>query len=133
MIKFKLKELKKELSHYDKVILSRDIKRPTTKDYIGIICFEFIEIHGDRLYGYDPYIICGIGKICEFKVTIIGYQKGNDVKENIKRNFGMPHPEGYRKSIRVMKQAEKFNRPIITFIDTPGAFYLKMHLSLEKL
>lgn len=125
-LEIKLKELKKEikreLSPYDKVILSRDIKRPTTKDYIDIICSEFIELHGDRLYGDDPSIICGIGKIGEFKVTIVGHQKGNDVKENIKRNFGMPHPEGYRKALRVMKQAEKFNRPIITFIDTPGAF-----------
>ncbi len=115
-------EIKKELSPYDKVTLSRDIKRPTTKDYINIICSEFIELHGDRLYGDDPSMICGIGKIDNFKVTIVGHQKGNDVKENVKRNFGMPHPEGYRKALRIMKQAEKFNRPIITFIDTPGAF-----------
>ena len=125
-LEIKLKELKKEikeeLSPYDKVSLSRDIKRPTTKDYIDIICSEFIELHGDRLYSDDPSIICGIGKIDKFKVSIIGHQKGNDVKENIKRNFGMPHPEGYRKALRIMKQAEKFNRPIITFIDTPGAF-----------
>ena len=109
-LEIKLKKFKKEISPYDKVVLSRDIKRPTTKDYIDIICSEFIEIHGDRLYGDDPSIICGIGKIGEFKVTIVGHQKGNDVKENIKRNFGMPHPEGYRKAIRAMKQAEKFNR-----------------------
>ena len=125
-LEIKLKELKKEikeeLSPYDKVSLSRDIKRPTTKDYIDIICSEFIELHGDRFYSDDPSIICGIGKIDKFKVSIIGHQKGNDVKENIKRNFGMPHPEGYRKALRIMKQAEKFNRPIITFIDTPGAF-----------
>ncbi|HSQ87502.1 acetyl-CoA carboxylase carboxyltransferase subunit alpha [Romboutsia sp.] len=122
----KLDTLKSEacikLSPYEKVCLSRDIKRPTTKDYIDKICSNFIELHGDRLYKDDPSIIGGIGKIDKFSVTIIGHQKGNDVHENIKRNFGMPHPEGYRKALRLMKQAEKFKRPIITFIDTPGAF-----------
>ncbi|TPB31124.1 acetyl-CoA carboxylase carboxyl transferase subunit alpha, partial [Burkholderia pseudomallei] len=78
--------------------------------------------HGDRLYKDDPSIIGGIGKIGDFEVTLIGHQKGKDINEQIKRNFGMPHPEGYRKALRLMKQAEKFNRPIITFIDTPGAF-----------
>lgn len=116
------KEIKVELSPYDKVTLSRDIKRPTTKDYIDNICSDFFELHGDRLFKDDPSIVAGIGKIDKFNVTIVGHQKGNDVKENIKRNFGMPHPEGYRKALRLMKQAEKFNRPIITFIDTPGAF-----------
>lgn len=111
-----------ELSPYDKVNLSRDINRPTTKEYIENICSDFLEIHGDRLYKDDPSIICGIGKIENFSVTIIGHQKGKDINENIKNNFGMPHPEGYRKALRAMKQAEKFNRPIITFIDTPGAF-----------
>ncbi|MGL5346929.1 MAG: acetyl-CoA carboxylase carboxyltransferase subunit alpha [Peptostreptococcaceae bacterium] len=122
----KINEIKKEalidLSPYEKVSLSRDIKRPTTKEYIDIICSDFLEIHGDRLFKDDPSIICGIAKIDNHNVTIIGHQKGRDVKENIKRNFGMPHPEGYRKALRAMKQAEKFNRPIITFIDTPGAF-----------
>lgn len=125
-LKSKLDKLKEEeftnLSPYEKVTISRDIKRPTTQDYIDNICQTFIELHGDRLYKDDPSIIGGIGKIDSFNVTIIGHQKGNDVKENIKRNFGMPHPEGYRKALRLMKQAEKFNRPIITFIDTPGAF-----------
>lgn len=115
-------EIRVEISPYEKVTLSRDIKRPTTKNYIDNICSDFFELHGDRLYKDDPSIIAGIGKIDRFNVTIVGHQKGNDVKENIKRNFGMPHPEGYRKSLRLMKQAEKFNRPIITFIDTPGAF-----------
>ncbi|MGL5328751.1 MAG: acetyl-CoA carboxylase carboxyltransferase subunit alpha [Peptostreptococcaceae bacterium] len=121
----KLNTLKSEAivkSPYEKVVLSRDIKRPTTKDYIDRICSKFIELHGDRLYKDDPSIIGGIGKIDQFSVTIIGHQKGNDLKENIRRNFGMPHPEGYRKALRLMKQAEKFKRPIITFIDTPGAF-----------
>lgn len=111
-----------DLSPYEKVTLSRDIKRPTTKEYIDNICSDFIEIHGDRLFKDDPSIICGLGKIGGYSVTIIGHQKGRDVKENIARNFGMPHPEGYRKALRAMKQAHKFNRPIITFIDTPGAF-----------
>lgn len=122
----KLSKLKDEanvnLSPYGKVCLSRDIKRPTTKDYVDRICSDFIELHGDRLFKDDPSIIGGIGNINNFKVTIIGHQKGNNIHENIKRNFGMPHPEGYRKALRLMKQAEKFKRPIITFIDTPGAF-----------
>lgn len=125
-LKNKLREIKQEalvnLTPYEKVTLSRDIKRPTTKEYIDNICSDFIEIHGDRLFKDDPSIICGIGKIENYNVTIIGHQKGRDVKENIARNFGMPHPEGYRKALRAMKQAQKFNRPIITFIDTPGAF-----------
>lgn len=128
----KIKDLEKKLnelkiksyvkSPYEIVCISRDIKRPTTNDYIKKICSSFIELHGDRLYKDDLSIIGGIGKIDKFNVTIIGHQKGNDIHENIKRNFGMPHPEGYRKALRLMKQAEKFKRPIITFIDTPGAF-----------
>ena len=86
------------------------------------MCSLFIELHGDRLYKDDPSIIGGIGKIGDFEVTLIGHRKGKDINEQVKRNFGMPHPEGYRKALRLMKQAEKFNRPIITFIDTPGAF-----------
>lgn len=112
----------KELSAWDKVSISRDIKRPSAKNYIENICSLFIELHGDRLYKDDPSIIGGIGKIGNFEVTLIGHQKGKDINEQIKRNFGMPHPEGYRKALRLMKQAEKFNRPIVTFIDTPGAF-----------
>lgn len=112
----------KELSAWDKVSISRDSKRPSAKNYIENICSLFIELHGDRLYKDDPSIIGGIGKIGNFEVTLIGHQKGKDINEQIKRNFGMPHPEGYRKALRLMKQAEKFNRPIITFIDTPGAF-----------
>ncbi|SHH46982.1 acetyl-CoA carboxylase carboxyltransferase subunit alpha [Tepidibacter thalassicus] len=122
----KLSNLKRDvyenLTPWQKVGLSRSSNRPTTKDYIENICSEFIELHGDRLYKDDKAIIGGIGFIENIAVTIIGHQKGKDVKENIERNFGMPHPEGYRKALRLMKQAEKFNRPIITFIDTPGAF-----------
>lgn len=112
----------KDLSAWDKVSISRDIKRPNAGNYIKNICSLFVELHGDRLYKDDPSIIGGIGKIGDFEVTLIGHQKGKDINEQIKRNFGMPHPEGYRKALRLMKQAEKFNRPIITFIDTPGAF-----------
>ena len=111
-----------ELSPWDKVSISRDIKRPSAKNYIKNICSLFIELHGDRLYKDDPSIIGGIGKIGDFNVTLIGHQKGKDLNEQVKRNFGMPHPEGYRKALRLMEQAEKFNRPIITLIDTPGAF-----------
>ena len=111
-----------KLSAWDKVSISRDIKRPTAKNYIRNVCSLFVELHGDRLYKDDPSIIGGIGKIGNFKVTIIGHQKGNDLNEQVKQNFGMPHPEGYRKALRLMHQAEKFNRPIVTFIDTPGAF-----------
>nr|WP_024621378.1 acetyl-CoA carboxylase carboxyltransferase subunit alpha [Clostridioides mangenotii] len=125
-LKDKLNKLKYEaftsLTPYDKVALSRDKDRPTTQDYIDNICANFLEFHGDRLYKDDPSIIGGIGKIGNYNVTIIGHQKGHDTKEKIRRNFGMPHPEGYRKALRLMKQAEKFNRPIITFVDTSGAF-----------
>ncbi|MEG2788713.1 MAG: acetyl-CoA carboxylase carboxyltransferase subunit alpha [Romboutsia sp.] len=110
------------LSAWDKVSISRDIKRPSAQNYIENICSLFIELHGDRLYKDDPSIIGGIGKIGDFEVTLIGHQKGKDINDQIKRNFGMPHPEGYRKALRLMQQAEKFNRPIVTFIDTPGAF-----------
>ena len=112
----------KELSPWDRVSISRDIKRPSAKNYIKNICSLFIELHGDRLYKDDLSIIGGIGRIGNFEVTLIGHQKGKDINEQVKRNFGMPHPEGYRKALRLMKQAEKFNRPIVTFIDTPGAF-----------
>lgn len=103
--------------------VARHINRPSTLDLIKIICGEeFVELHGDRLYGDDPAIVSGIGKIGEQRVMIIGHQKGHDTEENIYRNFGMPHPEGYRKSLRMMQTAERFGLPIIVFIDTPGAF-----------
>lgn len=125
-LKMKLKKIQmtkvENLNAWERVKISRDIKRPSAKNYIKNICSEFIELHGDRLYKDDSSIIGGIGKIDQFNVTIIAHQKGKDLHEQIERNFGMPHPEGYRKALRLMKQAEKFNRPIITFIDTPGAF-----------
>ncbi|KGG80733.1 acetyl-CoA carboxylase subunit alpha [Caloranaerobacter azorensis H53214] len=116
------KQVYKDLTPWQKVKIARLPERPTSIDYIKKIIPNFIELHGDRLYGDDKAIIGGIGTIGSIPVTVIGHQKGKDLKENIKRNFGMPHPEGYRKALRLMKQAEKFNRPIITFIDTPGAY-----------
>ena len=113
---------KKYISAWDRVTLARMAERPKSLDYITNIFDEFIELHGDRNFGDDKSIIGGIAKINNISVTVIGEQKGKKLKENMERNFGMPNPEGYRKSLRLMKQAEKFNRPIITFIDTPGAY-----------
>ena len=111
-----------KVSAWEKVQLARETERPKALDYIESIFEDFIELHGDRNFGDDKSIIGGIAKIEGMAVTVIGEQKGKNSKENIKRNFGMPNPEGYRKALRLMKQAEKFNRPIITFIDTPGAY-----------
>ena len=97
-------------------------ERPTSLDYISTIFDEFMELHGDRAFRDDGAIVGGIAVINGISVTVIGEQKGRTTKENIKRNFGMPYPEGYRKALRLMKQAEKFHRPIICFVDTPGAF-----------
>ncbi|NPA52306.1 MAG: acetyl-CoA carboxylase carboxyltransferase subunit alpha [Aquificae bacterium] len=110
------------LSAWEKVQLARHPKRPHTIDYIQNIFTDFIELHGDRKYGDDKAIIAGFAYFEGEPVAVIGHEKGRDTKEKIERNFGMPHPEGYRKAIRVMKLAEKFRRPILTFIDTPGAF-----------
>lgn len=111
-----------ELSDWQRVLLARDPKRPTALQYIDNIFSDFIEFHGDRYYGDDKAIIGGIGFLDKLAVTIIGVQKGQEAEENILRNFGMPHPEGYRKARRLMKQAEKFKRPIVIFINTPGAY-----------
>ncbi|WP_459884439.1 acetyl-CoA carboxylase carboxyltransferase subunit alpha [Clostridium novyi] len=115
-------ETKVELSPLDKLKLSRMKDRPTALDYIDRIFNGFIELHGDRGFKDDPSIVGGIAKFNGIPVTVIGQQKGRDTKDNIKRNFGMAHPEGYRKALRLMKQAEKFKRPVICFVDTPGAF-----------
>lgn len=112
----------KELSAWEKVEIARNPKRKTSLDYINSIFDEFIELHGDRNFKDDKAIVCGLGKIGKQNFTIIAEQKGRTTKENIERNFGMPNPESYRKAIRFMKQAEKFNRPVITFIDTKGAY-----------
>lgn len=116
------KELNTNLSVWQKVQIARNSLRPTTLDYIKMICSDFFELHGDRLYGDDEAIVAGVAMYHNIPVTIIGHQRGKDTKENIRRNFGMPHPEGYRKALRLMKQAEKFRRPIICFIDTKGAY-----------
>lgn len=102
--------------------LARHPQRPGTTDYISKILTNFIELHGDRRYADDPAIIAGIASLDEQTVFIIGHQKGKDTKSNLRYNFGMPHPEGYRKALRVMKLAEKFKKPLLTFIDTPGAY-----------
>ena len=102
--------------------IARHPERPTVLEYTEMMCDEFVELHGDRNFGDDKALVGGVGKIEDQPVTIIGHQKGKTTKENIKRNFGMAHPEGYRKALRLMKQAEKFNRPIISLINTPGAY-----------
>jgi acetyl-CoA carboxylase carboxyl transferase subunit alpha len=115
-------EIYENMRPWDRVQLARHSERPTTLDYIGQLFTDFFELHGDRLYGDDAAIVGGIAKYKGIPVTVIGHQRGRDTKENIRRNFGMPHPEGYRKALRLMKQAEKFNRPVICFIDTKGAY-----------
>lgn len=110
------------LRPWDRVQMARHPERPTTLDYVDKLFTDFIEFHGDRLYGDDQAIVAGVAYYHGQPVTVIGHQRGKDTKENIKRNFGMPHPEGYRKALRHMKQAEKFQRPIICFIDTKGAY-----------
>lgn len=107
---------------WDIVMLARDSQRPKAKDYIENIVDDFIEFHGDRCFGDDKSIIGGIGRINGKAVTIIGQEKGSSTKEKMERNFGMTNPEGYRKALRLMKQAEKFHRPVITLVDTPGAY-----------
>ena len=109
-------------SAWDMVQLSRDSHRPTALDYIHAIFDGFMEFHGDRYFGDDGAIVGGIASFHGTPVTVIGQQKGKTTKDNLKRNFGMPSPEGYRKALRLMKQAETFGRPIICFVDTPGAF-----------
>lgn len=109
-------------SPWERVQLSRKKDRPVGGDYIEALFTEFIELHGDRVFADDPSIRAGLGRFQGIPVTIIAQEKGHNTKENIERNFGMPSPEGYRKALRLMKQAEKFHRPIICFVDTPGAF-----------
>ncbi len=110
------------LSGYDKVYLARKPTRPNIRDYIGGLFERFFEQRGDRLYRDDCSIIGGIAMFGDMPVTVLGHQKGKNLEENLQCNFGMPNPEAYRKALRIMKQAEKFKRPIITFIDTPGAY-----------
>lgn len=107
---------------FEKVQIARHPERPYTNDLLGAIFTEFQEIHGDRRYSDDPALVCGFAKIGEIEVGVIGQQKGRDINQRRYRNFGMPKPEGYRKALRLMKLAEKFKRPVITLIDTPGAY-----------
>ena len=122
----KLEKTKKEvysnLSGWQKVQISRHPERPYTLQYLELMCDDFIELHGDRSFGDDKAIIGGFGSIGGHTAMFIGHQKGRNTKERQYRNFGMANPEGYRKALRLMKMAEKFNKPIITLIDTPGAF-----------
>jgi acetyl-CoA carboxylase carboxyl transferase subunit alpha len=112
----------RNLTAVERVQLARHPKRPFTLDYIDRAFSDFIELHGDRNFRDDEAIVCGWARLDGRSVMITGHQKGRDMKENLRRNFGMPHPEGYRKALRLMKQAEKFGRPVITLIDTPGAY-----------
>ncbi len=122
----KVKELRSEifssLTRWQKTLIARHPDRPYTLDYISLITTDFIELHGDRRFADDPSIVGGLAKIEGIPVVIIGHQKGRGTKERIYRNFGQPNPEGYRKALRLMKLAEKFKKPVITFIDTPGAY-----------
>ena len=110
------------LNPWQKVQIARHSARPNALDYINALFSDFLEMHGDRLYGDDPAVIGGISWYKGIPVTVIGHLKGHDTKENVERNFGMAHPEGFRKALRLMKQAEKFNRPVICFVDTSGAY-----------
>lgn len=115
-------EANQNLTSWDRVCIARNKSHPKAEDYIKRLFSNFIELHGDRYYGDDKAIISGIGIFYDIPVTIIAQAKGKTTEENIERNFGMSNPEGYRKAIRLAKQAEKFNRPIITFVDTAGAY-----------
>jgi acetyl-CoA carboxylase carboxyl transferase subunit alpha len=111
-----------ELTAVERVQMARHPKRPFTLDYIERTFSDFIELHGDRAFRDDEAIVCGWARLDGRSVMVVGQQKGRDMKENLRRNFGMPHPEGYRKALRVMQLAEKFGTPVITLIDTPGAY-----------
>ena len=116
------KEIYGNLSPWQRITIARHPERPGVVDYIKMLFEGFIELHGDRFYGDDPAVIVGIAKFHGQPVTVIGNVRGKDTKENIACNFGYAHPEGYRKALRLMEQAEKFGRPVFTFIDTPGAY-----------
>ncbi len=122
----KIGQLKKNvydnLTRWQRVQLARHPNRPYTLDYIYLMTEDFIELHGDRHYKDDHAIVGGFAKLGKHKVMVIGHQKGRDTKSNLYRNFGMPNPEGYRKALRLMKLAEKFNKPVVTLLDTPGAY-----------
>jgi acetyl-CoA carboxylase carboxyl transferase subunit alpha len=116
------KQIFSKLTRWQRVQLARHPNRPYTLDYISRMLTEFVELHGDRAFGDDPAIVAGICKMDGIPLVLIGHQKARDTKEKIRRNFGMPNPEGYRKALRVMKMAVRFNRPIVCLLDTPGAY-----------
>ncbi|MEO0142313.1 MAG: acetyl-CoA carboxylase carboxyltransferase subunit alpha [candidate division WOR-3 bacterium] len=116
------KKIYSNLTRWQRVQLARHPRRPYSVDIINAIASDFIELHGDRRFGDDSAIVAGIARIDKFNVAITAQQKGRDTKEKIRRNFGMPHPEGYRKALRIMRMAEKFNLPVINLVDTPGAY-----------
>jgi acetyl-CoA carboxylase carboxyl transferase subunit alpha len=122
----KLETMRQEVYHnltpMQRVLIARHPKRPYTLDYLNGIFTDFIELHGDRLFRDDPAIIGGWARLAGQSVMVIGHQKGRDTRENIRRNFGMAHPEGYRKALRLMRLAERFHAPVITLVDTPGAY-----------
>ena len=126
VLRSKLDDLKEEtydnLNPMEQVQVARHPQRPYTLDYIERVFTDWVELHGDRNFRDDEAIVGGWARLRGRSVMVIGQQKGRDMKENLRRNFGMPHPEGYRKALRLMRQAEKFGRPVITFIDTPGAY-----------
>ncbi len=115
-------EIYANLTPWQKTLVARHPGRPFTLDYVRVLLRDFVELRGDRAHADDPALVAGFGFLGERPVAVVGHQKGRDTKEKIRRNFGMPRPEGYRKALRVMKLAEKFGRPILTFIDTPGAY-----------
>lgn len=115
-------EVYRNLTPYQRVQVARNSRRPFTSDYIRLVFTDFIELHGDRAFREDPAIIGGWARLDDETIMVIGHQRGHDTKESLRRNFGMPHPEGYRKALRLMKLAEKFHVPVITFIDTQGAW-----------
>src|SRR6059036_3967202 len=115
-------EVFSRLTPWQRALVARHSKRPYTLDYINLLFSDFVEIHGDRKYADDPAIVAGFAAYKGTPVAVIGHQKGRDTKEKVRRNFGMPRPEGYRKAVRVMELAAKFDRPLFTFVDTPGAY-----------
>jgi len=121
-LKRQIKKIHSGLNRWQRVQLARHPDRPYTMDYIHAMAKDFVELHGDRYYADDRSVVTGLATIQNEKMVIVGHQKGRNTKENIERNFGMPHPEGYRKALKAMKLAEKFRKPVLSLIDTPGAF-----------
>ena len=125
-LRARLQELKEHtyenLSPLEQVLVARHPRRPYTLDYVERICEDWVELHGDRTFRDDEAVVGGWARLNGRTIMLIGQQKGRDMKENLRRNFGSAHPEGYRKALRLMRQAEKFERPVVTFIDTPGAY-----------